>query len=103
MSESETKIEPVSFNVKDSAIYSGFSAGVLGIMRHEKRGPAYVLVPGSGAIRYLKSDLDAFLAKGRVVAEEGPTQEQKKFQRRGGPGRPKRPVKIRNRARRAAR
>jgi hypothetical protein len=99
MSAPEEKIKPISFNAEDAAIYSGISAGVLGLMRHEKRGPAYVQIPGTGSIRYLKSDLDVFLASGRIDPELGPTPEQAKFRRKGGPGRPKRAAKLRNRSR----
>ena len=72
-------------------------------MRCRGYGVPYVILPDTGAIRYLLKDLDDYLARGRVASpKNGPTAEQRKHKRPGGPGRPPGPkAKLRRRAKTA--
>jgi len=50
----------------EAADYLRRSPGMLRQWRTRGQGPAYVREPGSRLIRYLKADLDAHIAAGRV-------------------------------------
>lgn len=71
------------------------SVGTLAVMRARGRGPRYVVLGGN--IYYRQSDLDAYINAGITDPADPKTR---KLARPGGPGRPKRAGKLRNRARR---
>src|SRR5438045_6108202 len=93
------EIEPAAFDTAAAARYSGIPQKTLEYLRHKRKGPDWILVPGTGAVRYRRVDLDAYLAQGVVSAADGPSAEQKLHQRRGGPGRKPKSAKLRNRMR----
>lgn len=96
-SELLSELKPVSVDQPGAHRYTGIKESTFEYWRHVGRGPAYIIVPESGQIRYYLSDLDEFLARGRVVPSQGPNDEQKRYRRRGGPcASPKK--KLRHRA-----
>lgn len=62
---SETTI-PHVMTEAEAATYLRRTPGMLRQWRHRNQGPTYVREPGSRLIRYLRDDLDAYLAAGRV-------------------------------------
>lgn len=62
---SETKL-PQVMTEAEAADYLRRPPGMLRQWRYRQQGPAYIREPGSRLIRYLRSDLDAYLAAGRV-------------------------------------
>lgn len=57
----------------DAAAYMGYTVSALRAWRRFNRGPAYVRVGRS--VRYLPSDIEAWLAKNRVETRESRTTE----------------------------
>lgn len=53
-----------TFTIAEAAEYLGVKPSALTKWRYEKRGPAYV--KSGSRVVYLKSDLDAWLATGRI-------------------------------------
>ena len=59
-------IEPAALDTPAAAAYCGLSPSTLAAYRHELRGPQFVKTSGAraGRILYLRSSLDAWLARG---------------------------------------
>lgn len=71
------------YNTKEAAPRVGTSPGMLSLMRHQRRGPKYILV--GKAVRYRASDLKAYL-DARTVDPALPLPQGVE-RARGGPGR----------------
>lgn len=71
-------IVPIAFSERQAAMYAGVSTQFLRQMRHygdrpgRASGPPWIKIGGGRSIRYLKSDLDEWLAKHRHHPAELP-------------------------------
>ena len=58
------------FNDQEAANYARYSVGTLRNMRSARRGPRFLKVGGGRAVRYRKSDLDAWLNAQPVLTRD---------------------------------
>jgi predicted DNA-binding transcriptional regulator AlpA len=68
-----TMVEPTALSRPEAATYLGLKASTLALYAAEDRGPPFIkLSPArSGRVRYLRSDLDAWLAAGAPTRRRG--------------------------------
>lgn len=68
-----TQQTPRHLTPRQVAQRTGLTTGALTMMRKRRKGPPFIRLKGCRAILYLSTDIDAWIAEGRVETKKADT------------------------------